>query len=161
MLMPVSVATADSSKESNSPLDTLNDILNVFGKDGRVLSQLQREGHDSLALRPQNAEFVHGLQDSFQQTSGVSVAWKMLPEETTYNDFLVNMRTACNQKQTGLYDVVWLDATALAEVGDCLANVLDWDSKIADGHDPNILNNYVVNGTHLGRPLLQVPVITH
>ncbi|KAJ3024920.1 UNVERIFIED_CONTAM: hypothetical protein HDU68_007657 [Siphonaria sp. JEL0065] len=69
---------------------------------------------------------------------------KPFPQGNDYHTYLDQVRSACDQKITNLFDVVMLEATVLGELADCLVDLSAWDPKMADGFAPAILaNSYV------------------
>ncbi|KAJ3235510.1 hypothetical protein HDU81_000390 [Chytriomyces hyalinus] len=78
---------------------------------------------------------------------------KSFPENTGYEEYLRQVREACDKKMGGLFDVVMLEATVLGELGDCLVDLGAWDPAMGTGFAKGVLQNSYVNKRLVSLPI--------
>ncbi|KAI9342015.1 hypothetical protein BDR26DRAFT_859939 [Obelidium mucronatum] len=77
--------------------------------------------------------------------ANLKIEIKPFPQGQDYREYLTQLRSACEQKITNLFDVVFLEATVLGDLADCLVDLGPWDPKMVDGFAPAILENSFVD----------------
>jgi hypothetical protein len=120
------------------------------------IARMDSEDHTSLFIYPENVAFMYNQAQQYAQQNDISMVFKSIPQNLNYQDYVSQVREACQGKQSGSFDVLWLDATAPGILGDCLVNLWDWASDISVGQNPHILaNNIYKNG--LGKLFTSCP----
>ncbi|ORY38827.1 periplasmic binding protein-like II [Rhizoclosmatium globosum] len=77
--------------------------------------------------------------------SNLKIELKKFPAGQDYNEYLNQLRSACDQGLTDAFDVVMLEATVLGEFADCLVDLSAWDAKMTDGFATQVIANSYVN----------------
>ncbi|KAI9338925.1 hypothetical protein DFJ73DRAFT_949277 [Zopfochytrium polystomum] len=89
--------------------------------------------------------------------ASLKVDWRVFPETDTYEGYLSQLRSACDKNVTGLFDVVFVEASRVGEFADCLADFWALDGGAAaagktGGVMPAALANGVVDGRLVALP---------
>ncbi|KAJ3320089.1 hypothetical protein HDU76_000388 [Blyttiomyces sp. JEL0837] len=103
-------------------------------------------------------KFLNDAQTAFTSSSEnnndhLRIEWRVFPEHQDYGTYLSQLKKACDGKVKGLFDLVWVEASQVGELGDCFVDLLGWDAEITDG----ILPAAVQNSMHHKR-LVTLPV---
>ena len=117
-----------------------------YAPDPSSIDRFKKEGHTMQLFGLENIDQVHQASFEYAESNGIKLYWKPMPEELPYSDYVQQIKDACKNNQTGLFDVVYLDATSIGELSSCLANIWEYDQKITTGIDSGAVENgYVRN----------------
>ncbi|KAI8622515.1 hypothetical protein BC830DRAFT_1088603 [Chytriomyces sp. MP71] len=88
---------------------------------------------------------THLTASTVNNNNKLKIDIKSFPPGTTYDTYLSQVRTACDEKLGGLFDVVMLEATVLGDLADCLVDLGEWEAGMGAGFAARILQNSLVN----------------
>ncbi|KAJ3091415.1 hypothetical protein HK102_000641 [Quaeritorhiza haematococci] len=103
-----------------------------------------------------NAAFVAKLHQNWSndpaQGGGVRIEWNVVPPEMNYETYVEQVDYACRERQSGMFDVLWVDATRPGYLADCLVDLWEYNPGFGDGHDPVTVMNNVIDGRLVALP---------
>jgi hypothetical protein len=133
LLLPYSVPPPPDGEELKEYRD--------YAPDQISLDRFRQEGHAIQLFNLENIEQVHTASIQYSEANGIKLYWKPMPEEIPYSEYLQQIKDACKNNQTGLFDVVYLDATSIGELSGCLTNLWEYDQTITAGIDSGLVEN--------------------
>lgn len=107
------------------------------------LNRLEAEDHIPLSIIPMNIDYFYNQTNLYASQNDITVNFKSIPKGFSYSDYLQQVLQACNGKQTGAFDVLWLDATAAGILGECLSDLWQWNSDIVANQDQHLVANNI------------------
>lgn len=147
MLLPyttVGEKSADEGTETQTPF---------YHPTKASLQRFIDEDHPLLSILPANIDYLYNRTSHFASSSDIQMIFKSIPSTFGYEEYVNQIQESCDGKQSGSFDVVWLDANAAGKLGHCMVNLWNWNADIVQNQDPHILANNIHNKRLVGLPL--------